>query len=562
MEHASTMVFWTVLGDIVILLGAAALLGMLFERVGMSAIIGSLVAGVLVGPGIFNLIGTAPEMMERAAEIGVALLLFTIGLEMSRKRLLAFGMQGVKAGILQMSFTMAAAMVIIMAWGLDWRASIAVGAMVALSSTASVARVLTDRSELDSEHGRISMAVLIVQDLAIVPLMLVVSFLGERAELGGLADQISGTAMGLVVFIGSFVLAGLLLLPRLFRSTARTGNHDLPVVLALVTCLLACWVAWRLGLSPALGAFVAGLVLADSPFAKQIRSDVVAFKAVFLTLFFASIGMLADIPWLLTGSNLLFVLGISMAIVVGKMIMTGGVVRMLGVAPRTSIATGLSLAQIGEFSFVIGAVAVGNALISHDVFQILTSASLVSLLLVPLLAGHARNISTSLERVLLRIGVVRQAAMDPATAEELHDHVIVIGAGPAGQGVIRCLRERGLEPLVIELNPRTVQTLRTWDLRAILGNATRPDILMHAGVPSARAVIVTLPDTHASVLVIEQVRNLAANLQIIARARYNIHVGLLEDAGADMIVNEEDRVGDAMGVIAVEGLESTATETP
>ncbi|MDG2291792.1 MAG: cation:proton antiporter, partial [Phycisphaerales bacterium] len=535
MHEAAAMSFWLVLGDIVILLGAAALLGMLCERLGTSAIIGALLAGVLAGPGIFNIVGTSPELMEKTAEIGVALLLFTIGLELSRKRLIAFGVRGLQAGVLQLFITLLVAWLLGVVFGLDMRAGFVVGAMVALSSTASVARVLTDQSKLDSQHGRVVMAVLIVQDLAIVPLLIIVSFLGESSGFDELAGEIGGTALGMIIFVGCLGLAGLLIFPRIFGSTARTGNRELPVVLALVICLLATWVAWRLGLSPALGAFVAGLVLADSPFARQIRADVSVFKTVFLTLFFATIGMLADIPWLLTGANLWIVLGVSLAIILGKFLLAGIVIRFVGVPARTTMATGLCLAQIGEFSFVIGGVAVGNQLIGGDVFQILTSASLVTLLFVPLLAGHAEGIAGWLEQLMLRNGLIREAAGRGQQTEELAGHVVVVGAGPAGLGVIHSLREAGFEPVVIDLNPSSVQHLQSWGVHAILGNAARRGILQHAGLERAKAIIVTLPDTHAAVHVIEQARNLAEDLLVVARARYNVHVGQLEGAGADVI---------------------------
>lgn len=557
MHDAVAMTFWPVLGDIVILLGAAALLGMLFERLGTSAIIGALLAGVLAGPGIFNIIGSSHELMEKTAEIGVALLLFTIGLELSRKRLIAFGVRGLQAGVLQLFITLLVAWLLSVVFGLDLRAGFVVGAMVALSSTASVARVLTDQSKLDSQHGRVVMAVLIVQDLAIVPLLIIVTFLGESTGFDEIAGEIGGKALGMVIFVGCLGLAGLLIFPRIFGSTARTGNRELPVVLALVTCLLATWIANRLELSPALGAFVAGLVLADSPFARQIRADVSVFKTVFLTLFFATIGMLADIPWLLTGANLWIVIGVSLMIIVGKLVLAALVIRCIGVPSRTTLATGLCLAQIGEFSFVIGGVAVGNQLITSDVFQILTSASLVTLLFVPLLAGNSVGIAAWLERLMLRGGLIRESRGDKYSDHGMTGHVVVIGAGPAGLGVIHSLREGGFEPVVIDLNPASVRRLQSWDLHAILGNASRRGILQHAGLERARAIIVTLPDTQAAVHVIEQARNIAADIVVIARARYNVHVGELESAGADVIVTEEDRVGDAMGIIAIEHLLQT-----
>ena len=548
------MEFGTILGDIVILLGAASLLGMLCERIGLSAIIGSLVAGMLVGPGILHAVVTEPGQIEQIAEIGVALLLFTIGLELSRSRLRSYGLRGVQGGLLQIVVTIAATTGVVLLLGGTVATALVVGSMVAISSTASVARVLTERAELDSLHGRVSMSVLIMQDLAIVPLLLMVSFLGSSSSFDDVAVELGGRAFWLTCFLAGIFLVGLLIIPRIFGSTARTGNRDLPIVLALVTCLLAAWIAWLLGFSPALGAFGAGLVLADSPYAQQIRSDVVPFKAVFLTLFFASIGMLADVPWLLSGINLWIVLGVSAAIILGKIFLAALVFRLLGIQARVGLASALCLAQIGEFSFVIGTAASQRDLISPEVFQILTSSSLITLLLVPLLVGHSRGCSSAIVRMMNRLHLLRESGPEGESLSELSDHVILVGAGPAGRGVLQRLRAEGREPVIIEMNPRTVRELGRDDHRVVLGNAARGGILLHAGVQQAKSLIVTLPDTQSSIAVIEQARNLAPNLLIAARARYNVHNHLLEQAGADIIITEEDRVGEALGEVTIERL--------
>ncbi|MDG1898956.1 MAG: NAD-binding protein, partial [Phycisphaerales bacterium] len=317
---------------------------------------------------------------------------------------------------------------------------------------------------------------------------------------------------------------------------------------------LAAWIAWLLGFSPALGAFGVGLVLADSPYAQQIRSDVVPFKAVFLTLFFASIGTLAEVPWLLSGFNLLIVLGISFGIILLKIVVAVVIFRVLGIQNRVSIASALCLAQIGEFSFVIGTAASQRELIPPEVFQILTSSSLITLLLVPLLVGRSRGCANFIVQCLVWMRLLRDAGLEEEELSQLEDHVIVVGAGPAGRAVLNRLRAEGREPVIVEMNPRTVRELGDSDHHVVLGNAARGGILLHAGVQEAKSMIVTLPDTQSSIAVIEQARNLAPDLLIAVRARYKVHNHLLEAAGADIIVTEEDHVGEALGDVTIDRL--------
>ncbi len=542
---------WDILGDVVLLLAAASMVGMLFERLGASSIIGCMVAGMLVGPGVFGWINSEPKDIEHIAEIGVALLLFTIGLEISRSKLRTFGGRGLGAGILQVAITLFVGALITKLFGLSWASALAVGAIITLSSTAAVARVLTERSEIDSQHGRLSLAVLIVQDVALVPLLLMVTFLGDASDFNQVMGEVGQAAGRIVVYTVVLFAAGILLIPRLFKSSAATGNRDLPVVLAVVTCLLATWISWRLGLSPALGAFVAGLVLADSAFARQIRSDVSTLKAVFLTLFFASIGMLADLPWLLEGWHLPLVLCVSIGIIALKAAIAAIVIRFTGGTLSIAIAVGACLAQMGEFSFVLGAVARGNGLLDTFTFQVLTSSSLITLMLVPLLAGRARWIVKFIERMQFGEGATSRGDVGVG----LSDHIIVIGAGPAGRSVLRDLVERDVDTVVIEANPATVQIVGRLGMHAILGNAARPEILKEAGIDRARIVVITVPDPEAATMVIEQIRSSATDCRVIVRCRYNIHAPRLEAAGADLIIQEEDKVGEAIGSLVIDELE-------
>ncbi len=354
---------WDVITDLVVLLSVASVLGVIAERIGLSSIVGAIVGGMLVGPGLLGWVHNDQFEVQYVAEFGVALLLFTIGLEITREKLIAFGLPGARAGILQVILTTVSAAAVANLLGWSWAASIAIGAMVALSSTAAVARSLFDSGQLESAHGRLAIATLLVQDLAIVPLVVLLTLIGGPVEVADVASELGFAGAKVVVAVLIIGAVAILLIPRLLHSSHLSGNRELPVVLAVVTGVLAAWLSHELGLSAAIGAFIAGLALANSPFARQIRSDVAGLKAIFLTIFFASIGTLADLTWLASPDRIVTVLLLACLIVVGKILATGLAARLAGAAAGTALGVGFCVAQIGEFSFVLGGVARNEGLL-------------------------------------------------------------------------------------------------------------------------------------------------------------------------------------------------------
>lgn len=542
--------FWHVVGDITILLGVAVLLGIIAERVGLSSVVGYLLAGTLVGPGLLNWVTSDEETIRSIAEIGVALLLFTIGLEVNGQRLKQLAHRGMFVGILQIITTGVIGMVVASVLGCSGSTSIIIGAMAALSSTAVVARVLQDRSELDSEHGRLTFSILLVQDFAIVPLMILVGLLGDSSEENTIAMQLGTASANLIALVVILLLVGILILPRIFGAALLKRSHELPVIVALVTCFSAIWLSHYLNLSPALGAFVAGLILAGSPFAAQVRGDMAPLKHIFLTLFFVSIGMLADLPWLFTGYHWVWAISIAIAIVFGKCIIVW-IVGMVCKHPlRVSIATGLCLAQIGEFSFVLGAEGLKNGLIKEDQFQLMMSASLLTLLISPLLISKARPITK-------RISAIFGGTPTLDNEDELvnlRDHIIVLGYGVAGKEVVGELLKSGNQVLVIDIGPNCVRRAKEDGAEVILGNAQRREVLVHARVQHAKLLISTLPDQRASSDSIQHIRAFVPTLKIIARVRYSLYVKQLYSAGADIVVDEESCVGQTLALQSLEQL--------
>ena len=528
----------------------AVVFGIIAEKLGFSGVVGYLIAGTLVGPGMLGWIGSDEDAIRSIAEIGVALLLFTIGLEVNGRRLKQLLGRGMVVGLLQVLFTGAIGFTLAKLFGAPTKASIIVGAMVALSSTAVVTRVLHDRSELDAPHGRLAFGILLIQDLAIVPLMLVVTFIEESPDSSSFISKLSLAGTELMTLMVVVFLVGVLILPRLFGAALIRRSTEFPVILGIVTCLSAMWLAHKLSLSPALGAFIAGLILAGSPFATQVRGDMAPLKYIFLTLFFAATGMLANLPWLFDSYHWLWALGVVGGIVVGKTIIVWLISMAMKQPRRVSIAAGICVAQIGEFSFVIGAEAMNANLMSDDLFQLMMSSSLITLLFSPFLISKSRPIATWIDTAL---GGDQHPAPSEC-GEALKDHVVVIGYGVAGRNVVKDLLDTGQQVLVIEMSPVGVKEAREIGAHSILGNAQRRNVLEHSGIRTSKLVVVTLPDHRASTQTIQQIKSFAESVTVVARARYSIHSKKLTQAGAEIVVDEEECVGHTLAKATLEQL--------
>jgi len=534
---------WTLVYHIVLLITTALVLGLIAERLKQNAIVGYLLTGVLLGPGGLGLVA-ADGGVEAIAELGVALLLFTIGLEFSWRRLKGFGRLAVSGGTLQVLVTVVVFTAAFYWIGVSYKAALVLGAAVSMSSTALVLRVLTARAELDSLHGRNALGILLLQDMAVVPLVLVVNALGGTSE-GWSAAAEFGLRLGKgALLVTAVVIAGRYLLPPALNLAASLRHRELPILLAIAVFLLVTWASHALEQSPILGAFIAGVLLAETVFAEQIRADVIPLRAGFVTVFFASVGLLVELP---DAELLLQATLLAAAIVAGKALIVSGVVRLFRSGMGVALATGLALAQMGEFSFVLGETARQARILPQREFQVFLAASLLTLLAAPYLIGVATAIPERWLRSPARaLGLGKEERVQSG-------HVIVVGFGPAGQAVVSALESRGIPLLVLELNPNTVAAWRA-SLPIVLGDATQPEILEHAGLARARGVVVTVPDTTTVRRVIHQVKALAPAVQVIARARHHIAVDELVGAGADAIVDEEEITGHELGRRLAESL--------
>ncbi|MCH2161259.1 MAG: cation:proton antiporter [Phycisphaerales bacterium] len=542
---------WDLVGQILLLITVAVSAGVVFEAIGVSAIIGYLLAGVLLGPTGLDLVGGHEDQISLIAELGVALLMFGIGLEVTPGRLKAFGWRGMLVGTLQICLTLATVTIASIAFGMSWRTALVLGAMIAMSSTAVVVRLLADRSELDAPHGRDSLAVLLTQDVAVVPMLILTGVLGGNQE-GSAQAQLGFAVLGMIIIVGVLCFVGIVVLPRVLAAPILRRNRDLAIVLAISTCLVSAWGSHALGLSPALGAFVAGVLLARTSFARQIRADTSALRALFLTLFFASIGLLADLWWLGDTSHLLMLFAVVIGGLCIKLIATFLAIRLSGGPRRVGLESAICLAQFGEFSFVIGSLAHAGGILGEDLFQATITASFISLLATPLLVARCRQIAGRFQRMMTVTGIWKVRSMAPdLESVGPSGHVIVVGFGPAGEEATHLLQLAGLQVFVIDLNPISIQRAQEAGIKAMVGDASRRDIIEHAGIDSAAGVVVTIPDTEAAITSVSHIRTLNPDAIIVVRARYERRAEDIRSAGADHVISEESAVGTLLGSMAV-----------
>ncbi|UCF81400.1 MAG: cation:proton antiporter [Acidobacteriota bacterium] len=534
-----------VLLDLVVVLALAVLLGALLEHFRQSAIVGYLAAGVLLGPGGFHVVRSL-ETVHILSEIGLALLLFTIGLEFSWRRLQRLGSVAAGGGALQILLTALLFALVGKSLGLGGREAVAMGAVLSLSSTAVVLRALSDRAEIDSVHGRSALGILLLQDIAVVPLGLMMAFLGEKGTIGSASVALTAALAAGAVLFGVMALVSRFVLPRLLVASSGARNREIAIVLAAVVCLGAMWSSQAAGLSLTLGAFIGGMLLAESPFAEQIRADVEPLRAVFVTVFFVSIGMQVDVQWFV--GHLAQVAGVVFAVVVGKAVVTTLVVRLFQSSWKEASATGVTLAQIGEFSFVLAVIAVGHGVVGPERFRLFVSAVPVTLLLTPYLVAMAPALAEGVERRLHAWGIApAQGGGEGETERELEGHVIVVGFGPAGESVAHALKALGTTVLVVDLNPQSIAAARADGFLAKVGDAARGEILQSSRIESAQALVVTAPDPRAARLVIAQGRKMAPEVPIVARGRFHRYADDLRHAGASVVVDEESLVGEHLG---------------
>ena len=523
------------LKTLVIIFGASALVVFLLQKLKIPSIVGFLVAGAALGPHGFGMIREIREV-ELLAEVGVILLLFTIGLEISLKNLKRIRSAVLGGGFSQVLLTILFTAAITYPFLHKLSESLFAGFLVALSSTAIVMKMLLDRAETDSPHGRLSMGILIFQDLCVVPLMLLVPLLaGKQGSLLELLWTMvkSATILFLVIFGARW------LVPNLLHQIVRTRSRELFVITIILLCLGTALFTSNLGLSLALGAFLAGLIISESEYAYQAISDILPFKDSFNGLFFISVGMLMDLRFL--GKNPMTVLSVVATILLLKAFTGFLSVHLLGHPIRVSLQAGLHLAQIGEFSFVLAMAGKSAGLITENLYQFFLSASVLTMILTPFILRASPGISIwmSSKRLLERLDRMRRKAEKEGFPLRREGHVIIVGFGLNGRNLAEVLKETSVPYVVLEINNDTVIQMKRKGEPISYGDGTSPEILHKLGIATAKMLVVAISDPASTRRIVQVARKENPRLYILIRTRYASEVEDLLKLGANEVIPEE-----------------------
>ncbi len=522
-----------ILKDLVILLALSIPVVALAQRIRIPAIVGFLAVGVLVGPHGFAWIGQ-PEIVSELAEVGVILLLFTIGLELSLSRIMKLRRLVLQGGLLQVGLTLCAfAAICYFVLEAPVNRALFYGSLVALSSTAIALRAYSDRGDLDTPPGRVAVSILLFQDLAVVPLMLLVPILSA----GSSEAELPWSELGWGVLIVAILLGlGRFVIPRILQQIALLRNRELFTLCVAFLCLFAAFLTAEAGLSLALGAFLAGLVVSESEYGLQALSDILPFRDAFSGIFFTSVGMLLDIDFVV--HSMLLVLAVTVVVVALKALIVTAVTLTLRRSLAVSLVSGLGLAQIGEFSFVLASVGRPLGMFAGTDYQLFLAASVLSMLLAPLLieiAPHfARGVTDRMGRPTL--GLFSSLG---SREEELRDHAIIVGYGISGKHLTRVLHAAQIPYVALDQNGHQVRRARAEGFRIRFGDGTHREVLEHVGIDRARVVVFAIASPSEERRGVAMARHLNPSVRIVVRTRYVLSIDELMRLGATEVVVEE-----------------------
>ena len=517
-----------IIRDIVIILLVSLPIIYLFKKINLPSIVGFLIAGILIGPYSFNFIKSV-DQIEVMAEIGVIILMFTIGLEFSLSQLIKIKKYFLFAGGFQLSITILVSALIFIVLGLGTNQSIFFALLVSLSSTAIVLKILSDKNELEAPHGKISLGILIFQDLAIVPMFLLIPILSPGSESGN-SNVFLKILLAFGVLIGLLILAKFLM-PKIVYHIARLRMREAFTVAIILLLLGTSYITHSFGLSFALGAFIAGLILSESEFNHQITSEILPFRDAFNSIFFVSVGLLLNIQFVV--QNPLLIGSLTICILLVKSIIIILIVLSMKLPLRVAIAAGLGLAQIGEFSFILAQAGLNFNLMSTEYYNSFLASTIFTMILTPLIFKFLPSLSFKSSQLHIRHN------KNTNGIDNLRDHVIIAGFGLNGSNLARVLKETGIKYIVVELNPDTVRLHKRMGENIIYGDISREEILNVVNIQEANVIVFAISDPMITKMALKNVKKINPHIHTLVRTRYVNEVEELKKIGADEVIPEE-----------------------
>jgi len=526
---------FTLLQNLAIVLGAALVGGLAARLLKQSAIIGYLLAGVVIGPHALGLIQESNEITVLAT-IGVVLLLFTLGVEFSLRELMRVKRIAIGGGTVQMLLTTGLGLGVALLLGWSLREAVIFGFLIAISSTMVVIGLLTARGELATVHGRVMIGILLMQDIAAAVMMFILPALGGSAE--GIASVLGWAVLKAGLFIALLLLLGVWLVPRLIRRVAIRGSRELFIIASAVLCFGGAFGAYYFGLSAALGAFAIGLLISESDFAHQVLGDMIPLRDIFAALFFVSVGMLIDLHFMV--ENIGTVMVVVLAIVVGKFLICAATARLFGYKGKTIPLVGAGMTQIGEFSFVLAALGLTVGAISEHLYSLILASAVITIILTPFIYSLTTNLSTRwLQARRLKPLAAVNGPQSVAETAKPRKHVVICGHGRVGSNVALMLRQLEIPHLVIDLDPRVISSLRDQKIPCIYGDAGNPEVLSKAGLKNAAVLLIAMPDPLAVRLALDHALQINPLLDVVARVHTDFELDFLRGRGASELVQPE-----------------------
>ncbi|GAB3195657.1 CPA2 family monovalent cation:H+ antiporter-2 [Pontibacter aydingkolensis] len=526
------------LPDVVIILGLAVVVILFFQRFKLPTILGFLATGVIAGPYGLSLIHDTHEI-EILAEIGVILLLFIIGMEFSLRNLAMIKRTVLLGGTTQVLATIVLVAGIMLLLKFNTGEAVFMGFLISLSSTAIVLKLLQDKGEINSPQGRVVLGILIFQDIIVVPMMLLTPLMAGGTQ--NIAWELTLMALKGVFVIVFVLISARYLVPRLLYIVARTKSKELFILSIVVICFAVAWLTSSLGLSLALGAFMAGLIISESEYSHQATSNILPFREIFTSFFFVSIGMLLDFSFMM--QHLLVILTLTFATMLLKGFVATVAARILQYPIRISLMVGLSLFQVGEFAFILSNTGITNGVLSQETYQYFLSVSLLTMGISPFVIGSYQRISSSISSMIggskEPMPFEQHAPADHHDIPDLNDHIVIIGFGINGRNVAKAAKHASIPYVIIELNAVTVRQERHLGEPILYGDAVHGIILSHVNIHKARVVVIAISDPEATKRIIASIRSVSEKVHIIVRTRFIQEMEENYRIGADEVIPEE-----------------------